>query len=306
MDRLGEVGVGFLDAGELYSVLAALAWAVAVILFRKSGEQVGPVVLNLYKNVVGFLLFLSTLFVLGVPRFVQGVETADWVVLLASGALGIGIADTAFFASLNRLGAGRSAIVDCLYSPFVVLCGSLYLQERPGPAVLGSMALMVAAIFVGTWSPAAAPPGERGAGIREGVLLGVLSMLLMAVGIVWAKPVLDRTDPLFATTVRLMGGLAFLGLQILAPRHRRGLQHAFRPGRHQALLLPTAIIGTYLAMFVWIAGMKYAKTSVASVLNQSSNVLVLLLAAAFLREAITPRKLVAIGLAFSGTLLVTL
>ena len=38
--------------GELLALLSPMAWAVAVILFRKTGEKVPPVPLNLVKNSV--------------------------------------------------------------------------------------------------------------------------------------------------------------------------------------------------------------------------------------------------------------
>ena len=47
--------------GEILSLLTAVFWAVAVILFKKSGETVHPLGLNLFKNALGFLLILITL-----------------------------------------------------------------------------------------------------------------------------------------------------------------------------------------------------------------------------------------------------
>jgi len=46
--------------GEIYSLTCAVIWG-CVILFRKSGETIAPVALNLFKNTVALLLFLVTL-----------------------------------------------------------------------------------------------------------------------------------------------------------------------------------------------------------------------------------------------------
>jgi drug/metabolite transporter (DMT)-like permease len=304
---LFDTGIPFLQAGEVYALSCALLWAVAVILFRKSGETIEPVALNLFKGAVGLLLFTVTMLITGEAFAPEGASAADWIVLLASGALGIAIADSIFFASLNRLGAGRSAIVDCLYSPFVVLCSALYLGEPRGPFLLPAMGLMVAAILVGTWNPEknVAQPTERRV-LHTGVGLGVLAMLFMAIGIVWAKPVLDRSPPMWATTVRLVGGVLFLTVQGLMPRWRRGVAAVFRPGPHWKVALPAAFIGTYLALFLWILGMTYTQTNTASVLNQSSTVFVLILATIFLREPLTWRRIVAILIGMAATVLVAL
>lgn len=302
-----DTGIPFLQAGELYALSCALLWAVAVILFRKTGETIEPVALNLFKGVVGLGLFLVTMRIFGVPWFPAEVPIEDWLVLAGSGALGIAIADSMFFASLNRLGAGRSAIVDCLYSPFVVLCSALYLGEPRGPWLLPAMALMVAAILVGTWSPEerAADPESRRA-IRQGVALGILAMLTMAAGIVWAKPVLDRSQPMWATTVRLVGGVIFLSIQGAMPRWRRGVIKVFRPGAHWKVAVPAAMIGTYFALFLWILGMTFGQTNTASVLNQSSTVFVLILATIFLKEPLTWRRGVAIVIGMAAAVMVAL
>lgn len=300
-----DTGIPFLQAGEIYALSCALLWAFAVILFRKSGESIEPVALNLFKGVVGLLLFLGTMLALGVPLYPEQASTADWLVLLASGVLGIGIADSLFFASLNRLGAGRSAIVDCLYSPFVVICSALYLGEPRGAYLLPAMILMGVAILVGTWNPEkkVSNPTDRGV-LRVGVALGVAAMAFMAVGIVLAKPVLDRSQPMWATTVRLVGGVAFLAAQGALPRWRRGVVAVFRPGAHWKVAVPAAFIGTYLALFLWILGMTYTQTNTASVLNQSSTVFVLILATIFLREPLTWRRGLAITIGVVATVMV--
>jgi len=300
-----DTGIPHVEAGELYALGCALAWACAVILFRKSGEQIEPVALNLFKGTIGLLLFLATMPIFGVPCFPASATLADWLVLMGSGALGIAMADSVFFASLNRLGAGRSAIVDCLYSPFVVLCSALYLGEPRGPWLLPAMGLMVVAILVGAYQPDTHACEDRSR-LRQGVLLGALSMLLMAVGIVVAKPVLDTSHPLWSTTVRLVGGVMLLSVQGLMPRWRAGVARAFTPGRHWRVAIPGGIIGAYLAMFLWIMGMTYTRTNIAGVLNQSSTVFVLILATIFLRERLTPRKLVAIVIGVAAAILVAL
>ena len=46
--------------GELYALLTAVIWAVAVILLRRSGETVSPFALNLFRVVVSTFLLLPT------------------------------------------------------------------------------------------------------------------------------------------------------------------------------------------------------------------------------------------------------
>jgi len=293
-------------AGEIYSLLCAGLWATAVILFRKSGEQVAPAALNLFKGTAALVALVPTMLLLSSEPVLQGHSRADWVRLVASGIIGIGVADSLFFASLNRLGAGRSAIVNCLYCPLVVLWSALLLGESVGLALGVGMVLMVGAILLEANPFVAQPkigdPRER----RLGIALGLISMAMMALGIVLAKPVLEHCDVLWAAVVRVAGGTAFVGLQCLQPKHYVAVRRAFVPSALWKTTVPAALLGTYLAMVVWLAGMKYTSASVASVLNQTSTLIVPLLAVPLLHEALSKRKLFAVALGFAGAVVVTL
>lgn len=299
MDRL-------LHNGEFYAAACAFLWAAAVIYFRKGGDLVPPVVLNLFKNTVGFVLLVLSMLLVGVPFFPAERTLPDYLVLLGSGACGIALADSLFFASLNRLGAGRSAIVDCLYSPLVILCAFVYLHEPVGWTLVVAVALIGSAIFIGTWEPATdAPPIAR----REwllGIGYGVVAMVLMSAAIVAAKPVITRAEPWWATTVRMAGALPLLLLLGATRRHRPAVKFAFTPGAHWKILMPGALLGAYFALVLWILGFKYASAGVAGVLNQMSTIIVLLLATPFLNEPLTKRKVVAIGMGFAGATLVVI
>ena len=298
--------MSLLQTGEFYSIGCAVLWSAATILFRKSGEHVPPVALNVFKNTVALVLFLISLAVRGGPLAPGEVPWQDWVVLLVSGAVGIGIADSLFLASLNRLGAAGYAIVSSFYAPLVVLFSFVYLSEPLGPALILATALMVGAILLGMWQPATPRSAADARRIASGVAIGVTSMLLMAVAIVFAKPVLDRTDPWWATTVRLVGGLLLLAGQGVRPRHRRELATCFRPGPAWRVTVPAAVTGSYLAMIIWIIGMKYTFASTAAVLNQTSTLFIVVFGWLFLHESVTRRKILAVAMAFGGAVIAVL
>lgn len=288
--------LSFPYAGEVYSLVCSVFWAVAIVLFTKSGQRVPPVALNLFKNTVAIVLFLGTMLALGLPLAPESATRADWLILLASGAAGIGLADSLLFTALNRLGAGRTAIVDSLYSPFVILCSGIFLAEPIGVGLLAALGILIAAILIGTYEPrsAALSAGPDAAGVA----IGVASQLIMAAAIVAAKPVIEQSEAFWATTVRLVGGTAFLVLQCAWPTWRRGVAEVFRPSRAWATSLPATFLGTYLALVLWILGMKYTYAAVASLLNQLSVIFTLLLATFWLGEPLTRRKVVAIIMGF--------
>jgi len=288
--------------GEVMALLTAVVWAFAVILFKKSGEVVHPVGLNLFKNLLAAILFVPTAWLLG-ETLLRPVPAEEYLLLLTSGALGIGIADTLFFKSLNVLGAGRSAIVDCLYSPSIIGLAILWLGESLTAWQLTGVVLIVSAVLSILVERHEAATDRRK--VFLGVLWGALAMITMAVGIVMIKPLLNEAPLIWATEVRLVGGLVILGLILVVHPSRRAVVASIRAPQRWGYTLSGSFTGAYLAMVLWLAGMKFTQASTAAALNQTSNIFVFIFAALLLKEKITPVRLVAIVLGVVGAALVT-
>lgn len=285
----------------MFALLTALSWAIAVVLFKKSGDAIEPLALNLLKNCLGLVLMLVSAVLTGTRA--HDASRSDVLMLLASGAIGIGIADTLLFAGLNRTGATHQAIVETIYSPAVVLFSFFMLGEVLSPVqALGGLCILGA---VGIASARPSNPTTNPANQWSGFLLGTSSMVLMAFAIVWVKPVLERNDVLFSTGVRLTGGLVALVVMALTTQRRRSaVRAAFRPQPAWRFALPGAFFGTYLSLICWIAAFKYSDAGVAALLNQTSTLFIVILAAKFLREPLTARVIVAVGLALTGSVIV--
>ena len=292
--------------GEVFSLLAALSWALALVLFKRSGDRVEPIALNLFKNTVALILLTVTLVVTGQVGFLFEASRLDLAILAVSGVIGIAVADTLLFYSLRMIGVGLLSIAECAYSPFVMLCSWWMLAESPTAFHLCGAALVLGGVFVSTKH--AAPAGREKSSVLFGMLLGSGSVALMAVGIVFAKLVLDGDDfpVLGATTVRLVAGHAALMLMATASPKRRSYWSVFRPQAIWRLSIPASILGSYVAMILWIAGFKFATATTAGILNQSSVLFALIFASIFLRESFTRRKLAAVALASTGVIVVTL
>jgi len=277
-------------------------WAFAVILFKKSGETVHPVGLNLFKDLFAMVLFVPTMLIFGETLW-RDVPASEYVLLLASGALGIGLGDTFFFKSLNLLGAGLTAIVDCLYSPFIIGMSMLFLAERLSVVQGVGAALVVFAVLAASleWRQGLISRRDLVAGISY----GVAGLAAMAVGIVMIKPLLERSPLLWATEVRVVGGVAALAFILLFHRRRRAIVSSVARTRGWRYMVGGSFMGAYLAMALWLAGMKYASASVASALNQTANVFIFVFAALLLREPITYRRTVGIVLGVAGAILVS-
>ncbi len=288
--------------GEIYALSCSLIWAFAVLLIQRSGERTSPLALNLFRSSVSVPLLLLTLLFTG-QSLLQPAPLRDYLILLASGIIGIAFADTLFHASLNRVGSGISAIVSTSYSPFIILLAYLTLGERMRPLDLVGVGLITSGVLL--TGSLHAPPGRTRSQLLTGIMMGTIDMMLLAISIVLAKPVLNRSPVLWATTVRQVGSLVVLLGMAAISRQRRTHFAVYRPSHGWRFMLPGAALGSYLALILWIASMKYSLASIAAVLTQTSTIFILILAAIFLRERFSGRKLIAAGLAVIGVLLIT-
>ena len=287
--------------GEIFALATALVWSVAVILFRKSGETVPPLALNLFRVGLSSALFAVLLLVTGRP-LLRMAPWQDYAILVASGIIAIALSDTLFHMCLNRVGAGVSAIVDTLYAPLIVLCAWLMLDERLGPWQLWGMALVVLAVLVAT--QVTPPQGVERRTLISGILIGVGAMVSLSFGIVLAKPVLNHSDVIWATTVRQFGSLLVLVPLTLIHPQRRRLWSVFRPQAAWRYSVPGTVMGSFLALLLWIAGMKFTQAGIAAILNQTSTIYILILASVFLKEPFSWRRGLSVGLALGGIALV--
>ena len=287
--------------GEVYALLCALFWAIAVILFRRSGETMSPFALNLFRVVSSTLLLTATLYLTG-GSLDGGGSPRDILILVASGVLAIAIADTMFHKCLNTVGAGITAIVDCLYSPLTVLFAFFMLDEHLGLRQLAGMVLVVGGVMIATTHRPSRRVGQ-GAVVR-GVLWGVGAMVCLSLGIVIAKPVLEHTPVIWATTIRQLGALAVLVPVAAISPNRREYAATLKPRRDWRFSLSGVVAGSYFSLMFWIAGMKYTQAGAAAILNQTSSIYVLVLATFLLRESFSWRKGLALVSAIGGILLV--
>ena len=290
--------------GEFFALLTAAFWAGAVICFKRSGDHLPPLWLNFFRVAISSVLLLVTMLVAGqAPWRPTSVEHLGLIVL--SGVVAIAVADTLFHASLNRVGAGLTAIVDCLYPPLTALFAYLILSEQLSVGDLLGMALVVAAVLLTV--NARVPEGRTRRDLLVGLALGALGMAALSLGVVVVKPVLAEQPVIWVTGMRQFVALAVLTPMVMSSRRDlQWTQIKDLPRRSLWLALLGTVLGSYLALMCWLAGMKFTSAGRAAVLNQTSSIYILILATVLLHEAFTKRKFLACALAISGALVVTL
>jgi drug/metabolite transporter (DMT)-like permease len=289
--------------GEFFALSSAFFWALGIIMFRRAGEKLPPFETNLFKNLLGFALMWPTILVLdglSPPDF----STGEVIVVVLSGFLGIAVADTWYLRSLHLVGASRMGIISSLLSPFVILLSVLFLSESLSMLQLAGFVLVMAGLLLVSWQANAEHVDS--ANLRKGMLLGVGAIFLMAVGVVLVKTILETRSFAWTVQLRLAGGvvgmLLYLGMH---GRFRQAVDY-FRQPLPWRLITTASILASYVSMMMWLASYSLIDASISSVLNQSSNAWMVLLAWLVLGEYIGIRKVYGLILTTGGVLIMLL
>jgi len=261
--------------GQFAALGAACLWAMASVSYRRLGRHFPPMGLNLAKGCVAIVLLTTTLLLTG--GLTASVEPYAVGLLLASGALGIGLGDTALFNALNRLGPRRTLLFMILAPPLTAILSRIFLGEAMGLGAWLGLAVTVGGV---AWVVTERSPGspEHPRHLWAGVGFGLVFASAQAGGMVLSRAVQTQTDtvPLYGAALRILGGIVFLLIWIAAMRQplRQWVRH-FHGRRLWRVLIITSFGGTFLAIWLAQIAVDQAPAGIAQTLLSTSPLFVL-------------------------------
>ncbi len=288
--------------GCLVALGAAAAWAAGSILFRRIGDDVSPMGMNLGKGLMGIVL-------LGIALAAAGTEPLDGrtaLFLAASGLVGIALGDTFFFMALVRLDPRLTLLLGTIGQVLTVLMAMAFLGERPAAVAWAGIVLVLGGV---TWVMAEQmeeDTAEQRSRRWSGVAWGLAAAVCMSVGIILAKVGVEEVSALEATLVRLAAGMAGLALYGAV---RGQLRPWLAPFRSTALLrriFVAVLVVVFGGFWLSILALKYIDASLATILLSTEPLFILPMVAVFLRERVTPRAVAGAVIASGGVVLIIL
>ena len=281
--------------GGLFALAAAAMWATASILWRKLGEDVAPIAMNLGKGLVALACFGAVFAVRGVGE----VNLPNGVMLSLSGLLGISVGDTLFFLALMRLGPRRMMLMDALIPVATAGLAFVVLGERLSPLGWAGGLLVLGGVI---WVMRERLPQDSTADghWREGVWLAVLAVACNAVAILLAKTAAAETRAADATFVRILAGAMGLVVYGLFRGQLRAWLRPFKTPRLLGVLVIASFVGTFLGIWFAQAALVFTTATAATILKATTPIFVLPLAIVFLREHVSRRALLGACLAVAG------
>ena len=252
--------------GALAGLGSALTWAVTSLLVRTLVPPFQSVAINAIRSALSGALLLGVILLTGGAGALTSISGPSFVLLIISIVAAIGVGDTVFFDSTRRLGLGRAMSISMTYPVVAALLAIAFMDERLTPQValgslltLGGLLLIVGLRGDGEVSDAAA--------WRLGVAGAIVAAVAWGVSAVLMKAPLREVDAVTAQAVRLPIAGAILFVTPWA-RGAVGQLRASEPTivwRIAGLSVLTAV-----SSVMYVASLKYAGVTVATVLSSTA------------------------------------
>ncbi|MEM7051906.1 MAG: DMT family transporter [Acidobacteriota bacterium] len=289
-------------AGTAACLLAAGAWAVAVLWFRGAIADYGPWTVNLAKCGLATVLLAITVLVVGQGSVLLQAPLVALGWIAVSGLVGMTLGDTALFAAVPHLGVHRTLLLQTLNPLFTALGALLLLgEDLAGTTLAGGATVLAGVALVIARDSATQVPGS----LLRGGLLALLAAFGQGLGVVLAKLGMVSLPFLSAALVRLATATAGLVIVLACAgavaRHLRPLGK----GATWRRVAAPSVLGTYLAILLMMAGIAWSPAAVAAVLLSTSPIFSLFLEARIDRTALTPRALAGTLLAVAGVAIIS-
>ncbi len=286
--------------GGAFALGAGASFAAASILFANLGKQkLSPLGINLGKGVVALLCLCVTMAFTGF----ESTNLAGWLLLGASGIVGISVGDTTFFITLNRLGPRRTLLLMTLVPVLVAVSSMILLGERLSLRGWLGAALCVFGVTWTMWERL--PRGADRGSWQAGINYGLVTVACFAAAVILTKAGLEPggVRPLDATFIRLLTGTVGLAVYGAATRDLGQWMSPLRSMRLLVILAAAAVVGTYLGIWSSILALYYTTATVATILGSTEPIFVLPLAHLFMRERVSPRSIIGAVVAVAGVAL---
>jgi drug/metabolite transporter (DMT)-like permease len=292
----GPAELRLLDLGRLVAVPAI--WGGTFVAGKIVVASLTPLMGSFARYVVACVALLAAAFVLegGLPRL----NARQWLGTFLLGALGVFAYNLFFMGALEKLPAGRAALIIALNPAVTLLLSAILLGERLGPRRwLGVVIALTGVAIVVSRGELADLAGRVGVG--EGLMFAaVVSWALYTIG---GRRVMGGLTPLAATNYAALWGTLLLG--VWAAPQLDGLTRQQFDWRVVVSLLYLGVLGTALAFVWYYTSVKKLGASVTSVFNNLVPVFGVAIGVVLLGEPLLVSMLVGGAVTIVGVLMVS-
>jgi len=288
--------------GELASLIAALCWAVAAILYKKSLETVDAISANLIRSIPAAIFLFVVVLALGDLWKLSFVDSWTLTCLILGTLIGLGLGDGLYFLSLRYIGVGRAVPITGTYPLFTAIFSIIFLEEPFEPLTIIGVVIIVVSIWLlsGTNSQSSENAGED----RRGVILAVITAIVWATGIILLDLALRNIGYYLANAVRMPILVGFLVVVVLCTGKGKMI---IRASRREWLMLGLAgVTALGIGGIAFLAGISMIGATRSTAISSVTPLFSTVFSFYLIKEKITLRIALGAVLATLGVILLTI
>lgn len=253
--------------GELTALLTSVIWAGTSVLFTKATQQVGSIVVNRMRSILGllYLMLLNLAFSGYLLPFDAGAERWMWFAL--SGAIGYALGDVFLFQSFYCIGPQRGMLMMSLAPLMSAGLAWIFFDEiLTGMQILGVLVTLAGVAWVIIRRRNDAP--TQFCSPVQGVLFGLGAATGQAVGFVLSKQGLtDNFSPIAGNSIRMLAAVIVLwALAGLQGKARKTINTMREQPRVLGFLAIAAFTGPALGATLSLFALQHTQVGIASTL----------------------------------------
>ncbi len=284
--------------GEIAALVTAACWSVTSLSFAAATRRVGSVMVNVTRLILALILLFLIIALSGLPL---GFSTEQYLLLAASGLIGLVFGDSFLFRAYQEIGPRISMLIMSLAPAFSALLAYFILREGLSAWGIGGIGVTMGGIGVvvagGRNDPVKSRPNLRG------IVYAVFASAGQGIGLIVARMAFDRGPvPGFsAAFLRIAAAVLVLTpAAALSGRYGNPIPIFSRDRRALFLVLTGAVFGPVLGITLSMVSITYAHVGVAATLMATVPVLMLPLIRFVYRERISWRAILGAVVAVGG------
>ncbi len=290
--------------GEFAALSAAICWTASAILYKNALIETKPLPANTIRC-LGTGLFL--LFCLALIGFKNLTSISIHALLLAStsGIVGLGLGDTLYLLSLEKLGVSRAVPLTCTYPLFSIIWAVLIAKEEVTFQVVLAAFMIVLGIWLLSYEKDKRDNEQKNSLIK-GIAIALATAVIWSISIFMVNMALQETpDPEHAFAINTLRVVSIAAvLLIIAPITNRGLGFFKIKRRTLAMILSGGIIALGIGWFFLILSFAYIPESQAVPISSTTPLFSTLFGAIFLHEKVTASVVLGSVTVVAGTFLI--
>jgi drug/metabolite transporter (DMT)-like permease len=132
--------------GLLMALAASLLWAAGQVALKPATAGLDPVVASSARQGLAALILLGLTLLRGRGRDLRGLDRRSWAVIAAASLSGTVLGTWLFIFAIQRIGAGRNAVLGATAPMMAIPFSMIWLEERPTRWTLLGTMLTVAGV----------------------------------------------------------------------------------------------------------------------------------------------------------------